>query len=140
MANRELCADFERMMVNWSKWLLGSNGGSGSVNSIYLMAGPSRSRFVAQASVPVLSLEASQVDGVVHRLPVKLAEAVRAKWTSSLGVHYLAIRCRCSERTFYNRVDRAHAEIGAMLHKRVFVPMRYVGTPHPHLGLSNNLA
>ena len=140
MATKELSGDFERMMLNWALWTMGSNGGKSSVNSIYLMAGPSRSRFVGQATVPIMALEAEKVDRVMHSLPKKLYQAVHARWTSSLTTRYLAIRCNCSERQFYNRVDRGHEEIGAKLHKRVFAPPRYVGTPHRDLGLCTQLA
>ncbi len=85
-----------------------------------------------------MALEAERLDRVINALPDKLNVAVVQRWMSSLGTHYQAIFCRCSVQTFYTRINRGHEEIGAKLHKAVFEPPRYIGTPHVERGLSLN--
>jgi hypothetical protein len=146
MTIRHLRPDFEMRMVNWATWKLRDQdkrvalAGSGSISSIYRLAGQSRARFVYQGVIPVLALEALEVDRAMIGLPDRLRMAVSTRWRSSVTIEMQARVCGCSVAGYYKRLDRGHCELGARLHVAVYLPAPRTELITNNCGLSLNVA
>jgi len=107
--------DIERRLLNWGRWRLGVGVGGLGYSSPNL-ADPDAGRDgYAEATVPMLSVEAEETDRGVKSLPSHLRATVEAVYTGGGSVKDKAARLCVSVPTVFARIDQAHYQLASWL-------------------------
>ena len=98
----------DRRLLNWARWKL--NSGSGPLGFAAVdLSNPTpevRDPF-AEAAIPTLSIEASETDDAVQRLPGELKATLLEFYTGRGGLTDHLRRLVCAKATLYARLERA---------------------------------
>ena len=106
-----LDAETERLMLNWAAWRLGART-SVALSSAWALEGRGRR---AEAPMPLIDSDASMVDKAVAQLPDGLRVVIEQYWVKGGRWEQKLRAARCTQRTFYRRLDDAHARIRSLL-------------------------
>lgn len=124
-------AELERRLQNWARWHAGGGGdgrgvmvgGSRGVSSIYAQRPLGRRSGYRVASVPVLVLDAQEVERATHRLDVEFGDALTAwyrrrgpapsyqRFDATWTQEEIAAALGCSRSTFGRRLAVARVRL-----------------------------
>jgi hypothetical protein len=97
--------EIKRLLQNWLLWTQGGRGGSISPFPAYNLSPPGRR---SAAVMPVLILDAEDVDVVLRDMPGYWRRILVDAYFASGGAEVLARRLKVSRATYWRRVDEAH--------------------------------
>lgn len=106
----------DELLEQWARWTDRSGGWSSCVPWARLMT--ECEVFVRKDQfIPVNELDCQQIDRCIVALDPPLYQAMVEKYLfPAATMEQRCYNCRCSERTFYRRVDAAHRMIARMLY------------------------
>ena len=97
-----------RLMTSWAMWRTG-----GSTHGMAVSTAFSEARDSYDTPMPLINGEALEVDQAVHAMRPELQRVVIQFWCKRGTVAERAARAGCGMRTFYDRLDQAHAAVHA---------------------------
>lgn len=107
------------LMLNWATWRIQREKPGISMSNAYSLAG--RSRSGSGGTIVLLNDEAFEVEQAVSGMADYLRQALIEYWLKVEPVARKASRCRCTVRTYWRRLERAHERVHAFrseLHAR----------------------
>lgn len=101
-----------RRLCDWARWRLSGRLSLMARPSIYFLGQRVHDPDAVRDNfIPFNEIECSRVDVAVRKLEGVLQRAVIESYTRTTTMRLAARACRCSERTLYRRLDRAHVFI-----------------------------
>ncbi len=98
----------EHRLMNWSRWkLLGSLGGLSFARVDLTDADAGRDGY-REAAIPISSVEASETNDAIERLPGELRATIAEFYVGNGGLKDKLKRLCCAERTMHDRIGKAH--------------------------------
>lgn len=116
--------DIDEKLIRWAQWQANGHRAIGlgySPCTLSRMVGGSASTVPFD---PIIDIESMNVDRAVSNLPGELKDVIVAHYLKPGTVAQKARDCRCARRTFYERIDNAHARIARDIetrHNRRFI-------------------
>jgi len=104
---RHVDHETERLMQNWARWRSGVSVSVGVSSAYQLEARGRRS----ETPMPLINGDAVLVDQAVEALPDGLKIVLIEYWVRGGRNEQKLKRCRCTERTFYRRLEDGNTRV-----------------------------
>lgn len=101
-------AETQRLMLNWVRWLTSAPAGMAAASTYELAAARG---WAQDVPLPLINSDAEEVERAIKQLDEARQRVIVEYWLFSDTVPKKAKRCRCSERTFWRMLHRAHQTI-----------------------------
>jgi DNA-directed RNA polymerase specialized sigma24 family protein len=107
--------DIHRRLLNWARWRsCRGTGGLGYSGVDLTLANAGRDGY-AEATVPILDIEAEETAQGLLSLPSELRATVELYYLGTGTMKDKAKRLCCAEATVYARIDQAHYQLQSWL-------------------------
>lgn len=111
--------EVDELLELWARWRHGGRKSESPYAWARLIKDSEVWNAERKASIPVDALECANVETCIMALDPVLRQALEEHYLYVSQPEEKAERCRCSLRTFYRRIDRAHQRVMDLLRDQV---------------------